>query len=55
MSIRPVASAIKIWCTGSGGVKNVLYDNGQGADDSTGNGGTTPLGGGSIKIHKAKK
>ena len=46
---------IKIWQTGSDGVENVLYDNGHGADDSTGNGGTTPLGGGSIKIHNAMK
>ena len=45
---------IKIWRAGSGDTENVLYDNGRGADDATGNGGTTPLGGGSIKIHKAK-
>jgi len=42
---------IKIWQEGSG----VLYDNGLGADDSTDNGGTTPLGGGSINIHEVKK
>ncbi|NNK97644.1 MAG: hypothetical protein HKO88_01215, partial [Xanthomonadales bacterium] len=41
---------IKIWQEGSG----VIYDNGRGADDATGNGGTTPLGGGQIKVHKAK-
>jgi len=46
---------IKIWRAGSGDGENVLYDNGRGSDDATGNGGTTPLGGGSIKIHKAKK
>ena len=45
---------IKIWRAGAGDTENVLYDNGRGADDSTGNGGTTPLGGGSIKVHKAK-
>ena len=42
---------IKIWQEGSG----VLYDNGRGADDASGNGGTTPLGGGQIKIHEVKK
>jgi hypothetical protein len=42
---------IKIWQEGSG----VLYDNGRGADDTTGNGGTTPIGGGQIKIHEVKK
>jgi hypothetical protein len=45
---------IKIWREGAGGTEDVLYDNGLGADDATGNGGTTPLGGGSIKVHKAK-
>ena len=33
----------------------VLYDNGLGADDGTGSGGTTPLGGGSIVIHEPPK
>jgi hypothetical protein len=46
---------IRIWQAGSGDTENVLYDNGRGADDATGNGGTTPLGGGSIKIHNGKK
>jgi len=46
---------IKIWQEGDGDTENVLYDNGLGADDATGNGGTTLLGGGSIKVHKAKK
>jgi hypothetical protein len=46
---------IKIWRADSGDTENVLYDNGLGGDDATGNGGTTPLGGGSIKIHAAKK
>ncbi len=41
---------IKIWQQGSG----VIYDNGRGVDDTTGNGGTTSLGGGQIKVHKAK-
>ncbi len=46
---------IKIWRAGAGGGENVLYDNGRGAADDTGNGGTTPIGGGSIKVHKSKK
>ena len=46
---------IKIWQEDSDGANYVLYDNGLSADESTGNGGTTPLGGGSITIHKAKK
>ena len=46
---------IKIWQEDSSGAAIVLYDNGLGVDDSTGSGGTTPLGGGSIKIHEAKK
>ena len=46
---------IKIWREESGGTEYVLYDNGLGADDATGNGGTTRLGGGSVKIHKGKK
>ena len=45
---------IKIWQEGSGDTENVLYDNGLSTDDATGNGGTTILGGGSIKVHKAK-
>jgi len=36
---------IQIW-----GDNGVLYDNGRGADDATGDGGTTALGGGSISI-----
>ncbi len=46
---------IKIWQEDSDGTQVVLYDNGLGADEGTGNGGTTPLGGGSIKIHSGKK
>ncbi len=46
---------IKIWRAGAGGGENVLYDNGRGVADDTGNGGTTPIGGGSIKVHKSKK
>jgi hypothetical protein len=45
---------IKIWQEDSGG-EIVLYDNGLGVDESTGSGGTTPLGGGSITIHKDSK
>jgi hypothetical protein len=46
---------IKVWQEDANGVETVLYDNGLGADDSTGSGGTTPLGGGSITVHQAKK
>ena len=46
---------IKIWREDNGGSESVLYDNGLGADDGTGNGGTTPLGGGSITVHASKK
>jgi hypothetical protein len=46
---------IKIWQEDASGVETVLYDSGLGADDSTGSGGTTPIGGGSITIHQAKK
>ncbi len=46
---------IKVWQEDANGVETVLYDNGLGADDSTGSGGTTPIGGGSITIHQAKK
>ena len=46
---------IKIWRAGANGEENVLYDNGRGASDTTGNGGTTPIDGGSIKIQKSKK
>jgi hypothetical protein len=43
---------IKIWQEDTSGVETVLYDNGLGADST---GGTTALGGGSIKIHTDKK
>lgn len=46
---------IKIWRAGSGDTEYVLYDSGLGADDATGNGGTTPLHRGLIKIHKRRK
>jgi hypothetical protein len=46
---------IKIWQEKTGGVEIVLYDSGLGADDSSGSGGATPLGGGAITIHKARK
>lgn len=46
---------IKIWQEDTGGAEIVLYDNGLGTDDSAGSGGTTPLGGGSITVHQAKK
>ena len=46
---------IKIWREDSGGAEIILYDNGLGVDDSTGGGGTTPLGGGSITVHESKK
>jgi len=42
---------IKIWQE-DGDAEIVLYDNGLGADST---GGTTPLGGGSITVHAAKK
>lgn len=43
---------IKIWQQDSNGVETVLYDNGLGVDSK---GGTTALGGGSIKIYTVKK
>jgi hypothetical protein len=46
---------IKIWQEDPDGAEIVLYDNGLGVDESTGSGGTTPLGGGSITIHKDSK
>ena len=46
---------IKIWQEDSSGAEIVLYDNGLGVDDSTGSGGTTALGGGSITVHAVKK
>ncbi len=52
--IREDGFRIRIWRAGPGGGENVLYDNGRGADDATGNGGTTPIGGGSIQVHKSK-
>ena len=36
-------------------IEYVLYDNGDGKNDSIDDGGTTSLGGGSITIHKARK
>jgi hypothetical protein len=46
---------IKIWQETPGGTESVLYDNGLGADESSGDGGTTPLGGGSITVHSNRK
>jgi hypothetical protein len=46
---------IRIWQEDAGGAEIVLYDNGLGADDSSGSGGTTPLGGGSITVHQDRK
>ena len=42
---------IKIWRETADGEDFVLYDNGLGADADSGNGGTTPIAGGSIVIH----
>jgi len=46
---------IKIWREDESGIEIVLYDSGLGVDSDSGDGGTTPLGGGSITVHKAKK
>ena len=46
---------IRIWQENTGGVEIVLYDSGLGAVDTSGSGGATPLSGGSITIHKARK
>jgi len=55
MGITQDGFRIKIWQEDANGAEIVLYDSGLGADSDSGNGGTTPLGGGSIKVHKAKK
>ena len=46
---------IRIWKEQTGDNDFVLYDNGLGVDETSGNGGTTALGGGSIIIHSSKK
>jgi len=46
---------IKIWREQSDGSDFVLYDSGVGADEASGNGGTTTLGGGSVIIHSSGK
>jgi hypothetical protein len=46
---------IKIWQEDNDYGEIVLYDSGLGADDASGNGGTTQLGGGSVQIHKTGK
>jgi hypothetical protein len=46
---------IRIWQENTGGAESVLYDSGLGAADTGGSGGATPLGGGAITIHKARK
>ena len=45
---------IRIWQENSEGVETVFYDSILGAEEDQSNAGTTPLGGGSITVHRSR-